>query len=230
MASKLTEVTYLPLAESKPGILSEEAVSELRTGIQDYDVLLVGCGIGRHESTANVITSLLLSGDRLEQTRVVDADALNILGDLGLDEQVWRRLGDDVILTPHPGEMSRLTGVSVERIQRDRLATAARAARDWRKTVVLKGAYTVVAAADGRTAVSPFATAALASAGTGDVLAGAIAGFAAQGLAPFEAATAGVYVHGKAGDLVAREFGDAGVIAGDVQQRLPIAIKEIKGG
>jgi len=230
MASKLTEVTHLPLSESSPGVLSPEAASEVKRGIEDYDVLLVGCGLGRHESSVNMIKSLFLGQDTLQQTCVVDADALNILGELGLDEQVWRRLGGDAILTPHPGEMSRLTGVPVEQIQRDRLATAARAARDWHKTVVLKGAYTVVAAADGRLAVSPFASAAMASAGTGDVLAGAIAGFAAQGLAPFEAALAGVYIHGKAGELVARELGDAGVIAGDIQQRLPAAIKETKGG
>jgi NAD(P)H-hydrate epimerase len=230
MASKLTEVTYLPLSESRPGQLSPEATSEIRSGIQDYDVLLVGCGLGRYEATVSMIKSLLLGREALRQTCVVDADALNILGELGLDEQVWRRLGSDAILTPHPGEMSRLTGVPVEEIQRDRLATAARAAREWHKTVVLKGAYTAVAAADGRIAVSPFATAAMASAGTGDVLAGAIAGFAAQGLAPFEAAMAGVYVHGKAGELVSRELGEAGVVAGDIQQRLPAAIKETKGG
>jgi hydroxyethylthiazole kinase-like uncharacterized protein yjeF len=230
LASKLTEVTYLPLSESTPGVLSLEAASEVTSGIQGYDVLLIGSGLGQHESAVNITKSLLLDRDPSQPPCVVDADALNILSGLSLTEQVWRRLGSDVILTPHPGEMSRLTGISVEEIQRDRLAVAARAARDWHKTVVLKGAYTVVAAADGRLAVSPFANAAMASAGTGDVLAGAIAGFAAQGLSPFEAALVGVYVHGKAGELVARELGDAGVIAGDIQERLPAAIKEIKGG
>ena len=106
---------------------------------------------------------------------------------------------------------------------------AASTAAKLNKTVVLKGAYTVVAAADGRIAVSPFANAALASAGTGDVLAGAIAGFVAQGLPLFEASVAGVYVHGKAGELLAHEFGDAGGIAGDLLSCLPKAIKQIKG-
>ncbi len=229
MATKLTEVTHLPLPESSPGILAPEAQAAVRNGLQGYDVLLVGCGMGKSESTAANVRALLLGRPKLNLPCIIDADALNILSSLDEGGQVWRRLSSDVILTPHPGEMSRITGISVEAIQNDRISVAASTAAKLNKTVVLKGAYTVVAAADGRIAVSPFANAALASAGTGDVLAGAIAGFVAQGLPLFEASVAGVYVHGKAGELLAHEFGDAGGIAGDLLSCLPKAIKQIKG-
>jgi NAD(P)H-hydrate epimerase len=126
--------------------------------------------------------------------------------------------------------MARLMDIDVSQIQRDRTGVARTMAGIWRKTVVLKGAYTVVAAPDGRVVVSPFANPALASAGTGDVLAGAIAGLVAQGMTLFEAAVAGVYVHGKAGDLISQTLGDTGVIASDILPVLPLAIRGIKKG
>ena len=124
--------------------------------------------------------------------------------------------------------MARLLGSDVETVQADRVGVAQRAAAEWKQIVVLKGAHTVIAAPDGRTQINGAATAALATAGTGDVLAGAIAGFLAQGLSPFDAATLGVYIHGRAGELVAEELGDAGVLAGDVADALPYAIHDCK--
>lgn len=157
---------------------------------------------------------------------VLDADGLNLLHQI----EGWaERLPADTILTPHPGEMARLLDSDVETVQADRVGTAQRAAAEWKAIVVLKGANTVIAAPDGRVAVNPAASAALATAGTGDVLAGCIAGLLAQGLAPFDAAVAGVFVHGQAGLLVAEELGDAGVLAGDVAEALPHALREIKG-
>jgi ADP-dependent NAD(P)H-hydrate dehydratase / NAD(P)H-hydrate epimerase len=126
--------------------------------------------------------------------------------------------------------MARLADVTVEQIQSDRINLARSKAVEWQKTIVLKGAYTVVASPDGRTAVSPFANPGLASAGTGDVLAGVIAGLAAQKLPLFEAAVTGVYIHGKAGEKLAGELGNAGMIAGDILPVLPVTIKSIKEG
>jgi len=123
--------------------------------------------------------------------------------------------------------MSRLSGRPIPEIQADRLGCAVDCAREWGKTVVLKGAHTVVAAPDSRAALSPFANPALASGGTGDVLAGALAGFLAQGLSPFEAAVCGVYVHAVAGKDAQREMGDAGPVAGDLLPLLPRAIKAL---
>ena len=113
---------------------------------------------------------------------MLDADALNILAEI---PDWWQQLTDDAIITPHPGEMSRLCGLSVEEVQADRLGVAKKFAAEWHKTIVLKGAYTVIAAPDGRCRISPFANPGLASAGTGDVLAGAIAGLAASGAFAF---------------------------------------------
>jgi NAD(P)H-hydrate epimerase len=124
--------------------------------------------------------------------------------------------------------MSRLSGIPVVKIQGDRLGTASRAASEWEKVVVLKGAYTVIAAPDGRVSVSPFANPGLATAGTGDVLAGIISGLAAQHIPIYDAAIAGVYIHGKAGEMVTCSMGDTGMIAGDLLPVIPKVIKIIK--
>jgi len=225
LASKLTEVTYLPLPESQPGIISPEAARLIRQQLKDYDVLLLGCGLGQSQSTIRFIRATLLREKVTLPSLVLDADALNILAKV---PNWWKRLTGDAILTPHPGEMGRLTGTPVEEIQSDRSGTAGKSSPEWVKTVVLKGAYTVIAAPDGQTRISPIANPGLASAGTGDVLSGAIAGLAAQGLKLADAAACGVYLHGKAGDMVRDIMGDAGMIATDLLSALPLAIKQLK--
>jgi len=157
---------------------------------------------------------------------VVDADGLNNIAKV---DRWWEMLSVPAVITPHPGELSRLSGMETADIQRDRLGAARKCASQWGLTVVLKGANTIVAAPDGRARLSPFANPGLASGGTGDVLAGAITGLIAQGMEAFEAASLGVYLHGLAGELVRRELGDAGMLAGDVAAALPRAIRELKG-
>ena len=137
-------------------------------------------------------------------------------------------MDQDAILTPHPGEMGRLSGNAIGELQRDRVGAAVDAARRWGKTVVLKGAHTVVAAPDGSAMLSPFANPALASAGTGDVLAGSVAGLLAQGLDLRTAAALGVYLHGTAAELVSDDLGDAGLLASDLLPALPRAIRNVK--
>jgi NAD(P)H-hydrate epimerase len=157
---------------------------------------------------------------------LVDADGLNLLAGL---PGALARLPRASVLTPHPGEMARLTGLTVAEVQADRLGVASRAARDWGHVVALKGAFTVVAAPDGRVAVNPFANAALAKAGTGDVLAGVIAGLLAQAMAPFEAAVAGAFVHALAGELAADTVGARSLLAGDVLGHVADAFIELGG-
>jgi NAD(P)H-hydrate epimerase len=135
-----------------------------------------------------------------------------------------------VILTPHPGEMARLLKCDVRDVQADRLTVAVRAARGWRHVVVLKGAHTIVAGPDGRAAISPFANPLLATAGTGDVLAGTIAGLVAQGMEPFEAAACGVYVHALAAEELSEEYGDRGMLASDLLAAIPRAIRTTREG
>ncbi|MHB8105216.1 MAG: NAD(P)H-hydrate dehydratase, partial [Dehalococcoidales bacterium] len=156
---------------------------------------------------------------------VIDADGLNILTRL---PEWWRQIPDNAIITPHPGEMARLCGLTIDEVQADRTGVALKFAKKWQKTVVLKGAFTVIAAADGKCRISPFANPGLASAGTGDVLAGTIAGLVAQGLKPFDAASLGVYLHGAAGDKIRDEIGDTGMIASDLLPALPLIIKQLK--
>jgi hydroxyethylthiazole kinase-like uncharacterized protein yjeF len=223
LAAKLTEVTYLPLPESQPGIISPGAAEIITRQSAQYDVLLLGCGLGQSQSVAEFVSSLLFEKDM--PGLVLDADALNILATI---PDWWQRLASDAILTPHPGEMARLCGLSAEEVQSDRSGIARRFAVEWRKTIVLKGAHTVIASPDGCCRVSPFANPGLASAGTGDVLAGCIAGLVAQGLSLFKAGSLGVYLHGEAGEMIKNMLGDAGMMATDLLSALPVVIKQLK--
>ncbi len=225
IASQLIEIIHYPLAETEYGIIAKDSVGKVLAEISNYDVLLVGCGIGQHESVAE-FTKNLVAGIKSGKIKIVlDADALNILAK---EENWWQQFKQEAIITPHPGEMSRLAGITITEVQHGRIGIARRMAEKWNKVVVLKGAYTVIAAPDGRCLVSDHANPGLASAGTGDVLAGAIAGMLAQGLPLFEAAACGVYLHAVAGDIAREEIGDAGMIASDLLPLLPLAIKELK--
>ncbi len=230
MAAKLVESTFLPLPDEEGFLTAESAHPVLQATVQQgYDVLLVGCGLGQAAYVRAFVRSLLpnLKPDQPQPRAVViDADGLNALAGA---ENWWEELSVPAIVTPHPGEMSRLTGLEVAEIQADRLKTAVEQAARWGVTVILKGANTVVAAPDGHARISPYANPALASGGTGDVLAGAIAGLAAQGLNPFDAAALAVYLHARAGEKVRGELGDAGLLAGDLLPALPQVIKEIAG-
>jgi hydroxyethylthiazole kinase-like uncharacterized protein yjeF len=225
LATKLTETTYLPLPESSPGIVAGEAAGVVLSQLDDYDVVLMGCGLGQSEQAIDLVWSILLQKEKALPKLVLDADAINILA---RSPDWWRKLKGDAVLTPHPGEMSRLTRLSIDEIQSDRMGVAKKVASKWGQTVVLKGAYTVIAAPDGMCRVCPIANAGLASAGTGDVLAGAIAGLVAQGLNIFDAATLGVWLHAKAGEAVKAELGDAGMLASDLLPALPKIIKGLK--
>jgi len=242
VASKLTEVTYLPLPDDL-GVLRADAVEVLAEKVEGYQALLVGPGLSTEKETVAFVRRLLsvepparkahigfqASTNAPEPDKlalpplVVDADALNALAEL----DGWaERLPHPTILTPHPGEMARLMRVEDKsEIGADRVGVARRMAAQWGHVVILKGAFTVIANPDGRAAVLPFANPALATAGSGDVLAGAIVGLLAQGLAPFEAAICSAFLHGLAGELARRDIGDAGVVAGDLLARLPTAIR-----
>lgn len=223
LAAKLTEVTYLPLPESQPGIVSLRAAEFIGQRFNQYNVLLLGCGLGQSQPAMKFVSSIFLKPGL--PALVIDADALNTLANI---KHWWRELTNDAILTPHPGEMARMCGLSVEEIQSDRAVIVKKLSLDWHKTIVLKGANTVIAAPDGRCRISPTANPGLASAGTGDVLAGAIAGLVAQGLSLFDAAALGVYLHGEAGEMVKARMGDAGMIATDLLPELPVVIKRLK--
>jgi NAD(P)H-hydrate epimerase len=226
LASKLTEATYLLLPEVDSQINSVISAKLIKDEIPNYDALLIGCGLGQSLQTADLIKRLLFDNDGLPPL-VLDADALNILAN---EAEWWRQYKGSAILTPHPGEMSRLTGMNVEEIQKNRLNVAEEEARKWHQTIVLKGAYSVIASSDQPSIINPAANPGLASAGTGDVLAGAISGFLAQGMSQADAASCGVFVHGEAGECVKKKLGDTGMIASDLLPELPLVINGIKQG
>jgi NAD(P)H-hydrate epimerase len=178
--------------------------------------------MGWSESTTEFIGRLLLHGSPTELPTVVDADGLNNLSGLN---NWWRRMPRPTVVTPHPGEMATLSKTSASDVQQDRVKSAQHWSRKWGITVVLKGANTIIAAPDGPTRVSPFANPGLASGGTGDVLTGIIGGLMAQGLTPELAGCCGVYIHGRAGEVVTQELGDAGTLATDLIEHLPDSIK-----
>lgn len=225
LAGKLTEVTHLPLPEGEPGFLSPVALTSLSEALPQYQVVLVGCGLGQRPETEEFLRSLLPLVS--SQATVWDADALNLLSLLPNWHELLPR---GAILTPHPAEMARLSGIDIEEGQQHRLKWAGEMSRHWGQVVVLKGAFTVIASPQGLTWVAPFANPALSSAGTGDVLAGAIAGLLAQGLTAFAAAACGVYLHGLAGAWVRAQMGDAGAVASDLLTALPQVIRRLKEG
>ena len=205
VSRKLPEVTFL-------------SRDEVFGKIDEYDVLLIGPGLGQSGEALNLVKQILSKELPL---MVIDGDGLNILSKLG---EWWKRLDDEIILTPHPGEMARLTGLTVDEIQKDRVSAAQNFAKKWNQVVVLKGANTIIVSPTGELLVSPFANPTLATAGTGDVLAGIIAGLLAQGLKPFDAAGVGVYIHGMAGDKLREKTGNTGALANELLPLLPLAI------
>jgi NAD(P)H-hydrate epimerase len=210
LAARLLSLTWLPLASAE-GRHCQEGGAALRDRLPQFDAALIGPGLTA-ERHAGAFLDELLGAQPGETSLVFDADALNLLA----KRRDWpAALPPKSILTPHPGEMSRLTGLSIAEINANRIATARRFAAEWGRVVLLKGAHTVVAHPDGLTAVLPFANAALAKAGSGDALAGVIVAMLAQGLGLYEAAVAGGYVHGLAGTLAGRKVGAASTIADD---------------
>ncbi len=231
VAGSLVETTYLPLPATQTGAIATMGAALVRDRVADYDAVAIGCGLGQEEETKAFVASVLFGGGQAPALRenlpvVLDADALNILAKT---DRWWSRLRVQAVLTPHPGEMARLLRSTTKEVQRDRIAAARGAASTWGQTVVLKGAYTVIAAQGGLARVSPFAVPALASAGTGDVLTGVVAGLMAQGLEPYEAATVGVFLHGRAGQRFTQLHGDTGLVATDLLAHLPDMIREIRG-
>jgi hydroxyethylthiazole kinase-like uncharacterized protein yjeF len=227
LAGTLPEVTWLPMPDSN-GTHCPDGVPHLLSHLAGYDTLLVGPGFTTGDE-ARQFVEMLFSDEGLPRDAwagrvVVDADALNILA----GQPDWpSRLPPRCILTPHPGEMARLTRESAAQINAQRIQSARRWSVEWGQVVVLKGAHTVIAAPDGRLAVLPFAVPTLATAGSGDVLAGAIAAMLVQGLPPFEAAICGAYVHGHAGLLIARSIGIAGATARDILEHVPKALRQL---
>jgi NAD(P)H-hydrate epimerase len=215
LAAKTTEVMTYPLPDVDGGYLSQEAVEPFLQAAEKASVIVLGMGLGDHRETIRWLHQVLPA---IKAPVVLDADGLN--GLVGHTNLLSRMTGP-VVVTPHPGEMSRLVGISAPRVQDNRIKIARQAAAEWKAIVVLKGAGTIVANPEGEVYINTSGNPGMATGGTGDVLAGIIAGLIAQGLEPVQAAGVGVYAHGAAGDEAAQAKGQMGLIAGDVLDALP---------
>ncbi|HSS59933.1 MAG TPA: NAD(P)H-hydrate dehydratase [Candidatus Limnocylindrales bacterium] len=222
LAVKCTEVMATPVAEDAPGAVGQAAHDSIRQYLASADVGIIGPGLGRDSSTWRLIVEL---AQHAESPLVIDADGLNALA---ASPDGKGRLGPSRVLTPHPGELGRLTGKTAAAINADRTAAAREAARDWGAIVVLKGAHTVVAHPDGRTSEDPHEVPALASGGTGDVLSGIIGGLIAQRADPYTAAVTGVYIHAAAGRWISQRLGDSGLLASDLLQEIPVVMNQLR--
>jgi hydroxyethylthiazole kinase-like uncharacterized protein yjeF len=220
----LKEAVTIPLEDRGKGFLARECGAELMKLLRGKTVAAVGPGLSVNDETSEVVAEIVKNS---EIPLVLDADALNVISK---DVSVLKHIGTDMVITPHPGEMARLAGISVSDVQENRMDTAREFAARWKVITVLKGARTIVAVPDGSLYINPAGNSGMATGGTGDVLAGMIAGLIAQGAKPEEAAVAGVYIHGLAGDRAARARSEYGVIAGDVLEEIPYAIRELKHG
>ena len=248
VAGQVPEATWVLLPHST-GVIASNAAEVLSKNFERASAFLIGPGFGTENTTKEFIENLLAGKSapkkatarigfvhedseskdeekNLLPPMIVDADGLRLLAQI----KDWHiRLPSPAILTPHPGEMSVLTGLSKEEIQEDRQAVASKFAKEWGHVVVLKGAFTAVASPDGSTALTPVASPALARAGTGDVLAGLIVGLRAQGLDAYDAAVAGAWIHAQAGLYAADDLGTtASVMASDVLNSISDVLSDLE--
>jgi NAD(P)H-hydrate epimerase len=239
LAAHILEATWLLLPHDM-GVIASSASTLLKEELPKVDSLLIGPGMGREKTTRELLQELFMhqstavpsrrvigfatakseasetaeNNDFMLPPLVIDADGLNLLSEI---DEWWTLLPEETIITPHPGEMARLAKMEIADVQANRWQIAAENAARWKVVLLLKGAHTLIAHPDGRVVVLPFKESALATAGTGDVLAGMIAGLLAQGLQPFDAALVGGYLHQLAGAEATRKAGNGrSVIAGDV--------------
>jgi len=224
LAVKCTEVMATPVAEVAPGAVGHSALDHILRVVNASSAAVIGPGLGRDTSTWRLVVDLV---SHAQVPLVLDADALNAMAD---HRRILSRLGPGRVLTPHPGEMARLVRRSISEVGLDRRQAAAQAAAEWGAVVVLKGARTIIAAPDGRICEDPHQVPALASGGTGDVLAGIIAGLLAQGSDPFTAAASGVYIHAAVGRRITAIQGDSGLLASDLLPLIPGAMATLREG
>lgn len=221
MAMKLNEAMVRPFFETSSFSLSLLAEKELLIFSEKINVAAIGPGISQNKETQHLVRNLMA---KLNKPIVLDADGINALvGHL----DILKNAKSPLALTPHPGEMSRLSGKDISEIQNNRKGIALEFAREYNTILVLKGARTVVAAPNGDVYENQTGNSGMATGGTGDVLTGMIGGFAAQGLDLFTASVLGVYFHGLAGDLAVKEKGVLSLLATDLLNKLPDVLKAL---
>lgn len=225
------EIMGLPLPETEEGTIAKFAYKEIKNFFEKANVLLIGPGLSRNPSTQQVIRKAILES---RMQTLIDADGLNAwigfmdkfkvgVSCLSVSKSNLR------IVTPHPGEIARLLGTKAKYVQSRRKEVAKKFAEEYNVIVVLKGHYTIVASPFGSLYANKTGNSGMSTAGSGDVLDGVISAFLAQGLPSYEAAKLGVYIHGLAGDLAVKDKTELSLIASDIIDYLPEAIKKSGG-
>ena len=222
MEVKLTEAMTKALPEVQPGIFSQAAADSILEFASKASSLVIGPGMGCDRRTKELLCEIL---PQIGISKVIDADGLNAVADILKEEPDFiSALPGNTVITPHPGEMARLCGLTIDEIEQNRIGTAVKFAKAWQTVLVLKGAYTVVATPEGYAGINTSGNAGMATGGTGDVLAGMIGSLLGQGLDAKAAATLGVALHGMAGDFAA-EKGLEGVCASNLLENIPRAFQ-----
>lgn len=223
VSRKLTEEMTMPLPETKQGSLSLKAFSQIKRNSENKDVLAIGPGLSRNKSTQTLVRKIISS---LDIPMVIDADALNALaGNFG----ILKKRKALTVITPHPGEMSRILGRKTSYVQKNRRILAKELAGMYNIITVLKGHRTIVADPDGKVFVNCTGNPGMAKGGSGDVLAGIIAAFLGQSGNAYDAAKLAVYVHGMAADEAVKQTGQLSLLATDILNKLPIVLKKLCG-
>lgn len=220
VVSKTTELMCVPMKESIFGTFSKNNLNEILESLYLFDAIVLGCGMSADEDTSALVSGLIAN---CTVPMVLDADGLNILAS---SPDLLYHVQCDIVLTPHEVEMSRLCDILKTEIETDRIGVARDFARKYACTVVLKGTNTITASAEGDIFINSSGNPGMATGGSGDVLSGVIGAFLARGLDPFRAASAGVYIHGTAGDIAADRLSQYGMIATDIIGSLPAALKK----
>ena len=221
MEVKLTEVMTKPLAQTKQLTLSLAALAQIKKILPEIDALAIGPGLSRNPQTQSLVRKLL---SILTKPAVLDADGINaLIGKL----RILRNLKSELVITPHPGEISRLLNLRIGQVQKNRAKIAKDFARKYNVVVVLKGHRSVVVDRNGQVYINETGNPGMASGGCGDVLTGMVAAFLGQGVDSFTAAKLAVYLHGLAGDYAAKEKGEISLTATNILDKLPQAFKSI---
>lgn len=223
VATMVAEAITVPLRESKKGFLGIADIDKILELMQKSKVVALGPGCGQREELQDLLRNVL---EKSQMPVVIDADGLNALAK---KVSMLKTANCPVVLTPHPMEFSRLSQLPMEVIKGQPIDVARDFAQKWQVILVLKGARTIVADPDGKIYINTTGNPGMATAGSGDVLTGMIVGLIAQGVTALEAAQGAVWLHGRAGDLAAANLGEAGMIAGDLIDQLPLAIKALNG-
>jgi len=223
------EIIYKPLKETDKQSIHPGAIEELGDELKKASALVLGPGMSTHTQTIQFVQEFVTEtlGHLAELPCVIDADALNAIS---TNTACLTSKRHKFVLTPHPKELSRLMKVSTEEIQADRINMCLKAAKQLGCVVILKGSFSVVGDPDGNLFINPTGNSSMAKAGAGDVLSGIVGGLLSQGLSPMDAAVAGAYIHGRAGELASDELGMSGVLAGDISDYIPDALMSIEEG